>query len=159
MKLTLTRADRSFTDWVTLLSLIQSSYAYMEGQVDPPSSLHSYDTKTLKTKSREEILWLAYADRDLVGSIFGKVNGKSLYVGKLAIDPEHQGKGIGGQLMKALETEALERNLEELELEVRIELTGNQKAFAAMGFHVSKSSIHEGYDKVTFLEMRKKLNP
>jgi hypothetical protein len=59
--------------------------------------------------------------------------------------------------MTELESQAKYMNLAEMTLEVRVELTENQQAFAAMGFEVSKEGCHDGYRKVTFLEMKKQL--
>ncbi len=155
--LTIRKTDARFRDWSELLGLLQRSYAFMDERIDPPSSLHSFDAVNLEEKSKDEILYLAHDSAKLVGCIFGKVNQSSLYVGKLAVDPDYQGQGIGRVLMRELENQARSMELSEMTLEVRIELTENQKAFAAMGFEISKEGSHDGYAKVTFLEMKKQL--
>ena len=38
-------------DWDALHSLLRSSYAYMDGRIDPPSSLHSMSTADFAKKT------------------------------------------------------------------------------------------------------------
>lgn len=45
----------------------------------------------------------AEADGELVGSVRGRAEGGTLYVGKLIVRPEHQGQGIGTALLAAIE--------------------------------------------------------
>lgn len=42
-------------------------------------------------------------DGEIIGSIRGFVEGNTLFIGKLIVHPEEQGKGYGGQLLKAIE--------------------------------------------------------
>lgn len=42
-------------------------------------------------------------DGTIIGSIRGYAEGDTLYIGKVIVHPEHQGKGYGGQLIRALE--------------------------------------------------------
>lgn len=40
---------------------------------------------------------------EIIGSIRGYAEGNTLFIGKLIVHPEEQGKGYGGQLLKAIE--------------------------------------------------------
>ena len=62
-----------------------------------------------------------------------------------------QGKGIGRRLMDAAEKHARDARLPYLELDTRIELVENHKAFAAMGFVSAAERAHAGYDRPTSL--------
>ncbi|MDA9008953.1 hypothetical protein N9K16_03225 [Alphaproteobacteria bacterium] len=68
--LTIRKTDAQFQDWSELLDLLQRSYAFMGGRIDPPSSLHSFDAAKLYEKSKDEILYLAHDCEKLVGCIF-----------------------------------------------------------------------------------------
>src|SRR3546814_11617846 len=59
-----------FDDWTGLLALLRESFAYMEGRIDPLSSLHRLDASTLAVKAMEEELVLAYVDGPLAGFLF-----------------------------------------------------------------------------------------
>src|SRR3546814_3095952 len=52
-----------FDDWTGLPALLRESFAYMEGRIDPLSSLHRLDASKLAVKAMEEELVLAYVDR------------------------------------------------------------------------------------------------
>ena len=50
------------------------------------------------------ILLKATNDNDMIiGSVRGYVDNNSLFIGKLMVHPKHQGKGLGSQLLLAIE--------------------------------------------------------
>lgn len=144
-------------DWDDLLALIHRAFAFMEGRIDPPSSLHRLDAKALAEKAKTEICFLAHDGYRITGCVFCKPGADHLYVGKLAVDPAHQGKGIGRALMARVEAEARKLGLKALELETRIELVENHETFGAMGFSKTGENAHAGYDRATSITMRKPL--
>ncbi|WP_173004676.1 GNAT family N-acetyltransferase [Rhizobium dioscoreae] len=153
--MTLRRLDDGFDRWDALLDLILTSFAYMNGRIDPPSSALALTSETLKAKALSEIAYVALDGEQLVGCIFCRPEAESLYVGKLAVVPAAQGKGIGKQLLGLAETTARELGLKALRLETRIELTDNHATFAAWGFRKTAENRHAGFDRTTSIEMRK----
>ncbi len=153
--ITLRRLDDGFDRWDALLELILTSFAYMNGRIDPPSSALALTSETLKAKALSEIAYVALDGEQLVGCIFCRPEAESLYVGKLAVVPAAQGKGIGKQLLGLAETTARELGLKALRLETRIELTDNHATFAAWGFRKTAENRHAGFDRTTSIEMRK----
>ncbi|MEZ2223931.1 GNAT family N-acetyltransferase [Rhizobium sp. RCC_161_2] len=154
---TVQRLDDGFDRWDELLTLILASFAYMNGRIDPPSSALSLTPQSLKEKARTEIGFIALDGNQLAGCIFCRPEAESLYIGKLAILPSEQGKGIGRRLLTLAETTALERGLNALRLETRIELTGNHATFARWGFRKTAENRHAGFDRTTSIEMHKAL--
>ncbi len=59
--------------------------------------------------------------------------------------------------MQAAEDCARQTGHAVLELETRIELTENHDTFAALGFVKTGEHAHDGYDRPTFITMRKRL--
>ncbi|HEY0124574.1 MAG TPA: GNAT family N-acetyltransferase [Rhizobium sp.] len=155
--MTIQRLDDRFGRWDELLALILASFAYMNGRIDPPSSALSLTPQSLKEKATAEIGYIALDGNQLAGCIFCCPEAESLYIGKLAILPSEQGKGIGRRLLTLAEATARERGLNALRLETRIELTGNHATFARWGFRKTAENRHAGFDRTTSIEMCKAL--
>lgn len=158
MAVQIARAAANFADWAGLLRLLKEAFAFMEERINPPSSVHELTLSSIAAKARAEALYLATDGAELVGCIFARQQGDSLYVGKLAVRTDRQGNGIGRRLMAAVEEHARDARLPYLELDTRIELVENYNAFAAMGFVKIADRAHEGYDRPTFITMRKQLS-
>ncbi len=169
------RIDRDFSRWDEVLDLILTSFAYMNGRIDPPSSALTLTAEALAEKAEAEIGYVVLEEQfqercdavfrpengnvlegeTLLGCVFLRPEPNCLYVGKLAVAPAAQGRGVGRRLMAVAEETARGLNLPELRLDVRIELTGNQAVFAAWGFEKTAERAHPGYDRITQIEMRK----
>lgn len=151
------RVDGSFIRWAELLDLIRASFAYMEGRIDPPSSAIHLTAVSLAQKAEAEIAYAVEDNGNLAGCIFLRPEAECLYVGKLAVRPSEQGRGIGRRLLATAEEVALDLGLPALRLDTRIELVENHSTFAAWGFAKTEEKSHPGFTRVTFIEMRKAL--
>lgn len=151
------RIGEDFGRWTELLALILSSFAYMDGVIDPPSSADRLTAETLRQKGRDEIGFAAIHEGRLAGCVFLKPETGFLYIGKLAVGPEFQGEGIGRSLLATAERVAAELGLPALRLETRIELVANHATFAKWGFARSAENSHPGFTRVTSIEMQKRL--
>lgn len=151
------RLDASFDRYDELLSVIRSAFAYMDGRIEPPSSAHRLTAASLKDKALVEIVFLAVDHDEIVGCIFCRPEPDCLYVGKLAVLPQSQGLGAGRALLSAAEWEARALELPALRLETRVELVENHARFRARGFEKTAESCHPGYDRITSIEMTKRL--
>jgi len=151
------RIDTGFGRWDELMALILSSFAYMDDIIDPPSSAQRLTIASLAQKAVDEIAFAAIEGEKLVGCVFLRPEAGCLYVGKLAVAPGQQGKGIGGKLLAIAEGVANEHGLSKLRLETRIELVGNHETFGHWGFRKTAEKSHAGYDRITFIEMQKAL--
>lgn len=151
----ITQLAPGFERWDELLTLIMRAFAPMDGVIDPPSSAHLLNVENLRDKAGRQTVFLALQDGRIAGCIFALERTDDVYVGKLAIQPELQGQGIGRQLMQAVEDFARRRNRPAIELQTRIELTANHATFARLGFRETERTAHEGYDRPTSITMRK----
>ena len=146
-----------FDDWEGLLVLLRESFAYMEGRIDPPSSLHQFDAEKLAAKASKEELILAIANGDLVGCLFAAQKGDALYLGKIAVRPDLRGRGIARRMFEVAEASARARGCRAMELQARIELTENHRTFVALGFVMTGDGRHPGYLRSTDVNFRKDL--
>ena len=150
--------EPGFDRWDDLLGLVRRSFAYMDGLIDPPSSVHRLTPATLADKAGQETALVARDGAALLGCVFLADRGDHLYVGKLAVEPGLQGKGVGRRLMAAAEDHARGLGRTALELQTRVELTGNQAAFARLGFRETARTAHKGFNRPTSVTMRKELS-
>lgn len=149
------RAPRDFRQWEHLLELLRTAFAYQERRIDPPSSVYALDARSLAEKSSQEHLFVAMVASELVGCVFARDRPPLVLISKLAVWPHLQRGGIGRCLMSAVEVFARESGRTILELETRIELTENHRAFEALGFSKVAEHAHEGYDHPTYITMRR----
>lgn len=145
-------------DWLAILTLIQNSFAYMHDVVDPPSSMHRLTTEGLIAHARDVgEVWVFDEDGPRACMVLTP-KADALYLGKVAIAPAYRRRGLARMLVDKAGERALALGYSALELQVRIELIDNHRAFAAMGFVKTGETAHEGYDRSTSITMRKSLS-
>ena len=140
-----------------VLRLIQTSFAYMTGRIDPPSSMHQLTVSALAQMAKDSSV-LALGD-PVAACLVAKPLPHALYLGKIAIASDLRGRGVLRALLGRSEELARALSLSRLELQVRIELVENQKIFGKFGFVETARSAHPGYDRATEITMQKLLKP
>lgn len=140
-------------DAAAILQLIRTAFAYMDGRIDPPSSMHRLTEADIVEKARSAEVWLIGAPP--VACVFLTPRTDALYIGKLAVAADQRGKGLARALITTAEKRAQALGLGWLELETRVELIENQATFRALGFHETGRSAHAGYDRPTSVTFRK----
>lgn len=136
-----------------ILSLIQGAFAYMDDRIDPPSSMKKLTLKDIGKQCTTGEVWIVGSP--LQACVFLRNNCGRMYLGKLAVQDHSRRQGLARRLVQLAEERAHSKGLQELELEVRIELVENHRAFEAFGFKKISEGAHEGYDRPTFITMRK----
>ena len=139
------------------LDLMRAAFAYMDGRIEPPSSIHRLDLGALRTACTEAEVWAL--GHPLLAVVVLTPRPTCLYLGKLAVDPAHRGEGLARILVDHAATRAAALGLSAIELEVRIELTDNQQAFVAMGFSEVARTAHPGFGRPTSITMRRTVSP
>ena len=140
-----------------VLRLIQTSFAYMTGRIDPPSSMHQLTVSALAQMAKDSSV-LALGD-PVAACLVAKPLPHALYLGKIAIASDLRGRGVLRALLERSEELARSLSLSRLELQVRIELVENQKIFGKCGFVETARNAHLGYDRATEITMQKLLKP
>ena len=140
-------------DWPALLALLHRAFASMEGIIDPPSSLHILTAEGIAEQARTGEVWVI--GQPARACVFLTPKPDALYLGKLAVDPAHQGHGLGRALVENAAQRARALGLPALELQTRIELTTNHATFRRMGFIKTAATAHPGYSRPTTLTFRR----
>ena len=152
------RIPAGYEGWEELLDLILRSFDYMNGAIDPPSSALHLTPASLREKAGGEVSFLAMdGSQKLIGCVFLAERESDFYLGKFAVDPGQQGRGVGRRLFDAAELYVRGAGKSAIELQTRIELTGNHQTFQRLGFHEVGQTAHQGYDRATSVTMRKEL--
>ncbi len=147
-----------FDDFIGLLALLHKSFAYMDGRIDPPSSLHKLDVDALHEKARDETLLTAVDGEKLVGCLFVRPDADTLYLGKLAVDEAARGEGVARQLIDVANLIGKQWSCKHLELEARVELTENHSFFTHLGFEKIGENSHDGYTLPTSYKYQRVIN-
>jgi ribosomal protein S18 acetylase RimI-like enzyme len=134
-------------DLAAILPLLQRCFSYMEGRIDPPSSLHRLTPDSLADQARMGEIWVIGAPPK--ACVFLTPEPNTLYLGKLAVAPEMRGLGLARILVSLALDRARALGLPKVTLKTRIELTENHAAFRAMGFRKLAEEAHPGYDRPT----------
>lgn len=146
-----------FDDWPGLLELLLKAFAFMQGRIDPPSSLLRMTSATLKQKAKDEDLFLILRETRPAACLFGHPDGQDYYIGKLAVAEDVRGQGLASLMIDAAVRHARLSGNKGLRLQTRVELRENHRAFRAMGFHLTGASAHPGYARATSLTFRRPL--
>jgi ribosomal protein S18 acetylase RimI-like enzyme len=144
-------------DLATVLRLIRAEFAYMDGVIDPPSSMHRLAAADMDRQAADGGIWAIGAPP--VACAFFTVRDDALYIGKLAVDSAHRGQGHARALIAEAEAQAQARGLRWLELQTRVELAANHATFCRLGFHETGRTAHAGYDRATSITFRRAVAP
>lgn len=141
-------------DWPGVLALIQRAFAVMEGRIDPPSSLHRLTAAGVAAQAMAGEVWVI---PPLQACMFLTPRPGRLYLGKLAVDPALQGRGLARHLVAQAEDRARALGLPVLELETRVELVENHAIFRRLGFIETGRKAHEGFQRPTSITFQKRV--
>lgn len=155
--LTLTQASAPY-DWGAVLRLLHAEFAYMQGRIDPPSSLALVTPDSIAAHAEQNEVWVIEAGRNRpVACIFLTPQPPTLFVGKIAVAHRHRGQGLARRLINKAVARAKALGLEHLTLQSRVELTENHAAFNALGFTIVGDYTHHGYSSPTSITMQRPL--
>lgn len=136
-----------------LLTLMRDCFAYMEGRIDPPSSLGQVTLQELRKTATQAEIW-CLGTPPIACMILTPKSG-CLYLGKLCVAPTHQRLGLARHLIDHAAARARKMRQPTLELQTRVELVDNHATFKALGFTEHARTAHPGYDRPTSITLRK----
>lgn len=144
-----TPALRRLTPHDTMMpvhALLTGAFAYMDGVIDPPSSMHRMRPDDLAAEAGRSELWVL--DGPLACMILTD-KGDTLYLGKLAVAEAWRGTGLARVMVEHAVARARALGRPSVTLQTRVELLANQRAFQALGFVETGRTAHAGYDRPT----------
>lgn len=136
--------------------LTLAAFAAQAG-LDPPSGAVSEDLERVREDLARHGGALALLDGEAAGCLRLDDAGDHVHVRRVAVRPDLQGRGVGRALMEWSEAEARRRGHPEVRVGVRRALPGNLAFYRRLGFEVTGSHSHPGYQEVTWYSMAKRL--
>ena len=134
-------------DAVVLREIVERAYAiYVERIGRRPAPMDD----DYAEKLREGDVFVAVDNGEVVGLIVLLAAEDHLLIENVAIDPEHQGKGIGRSLMALAETYASDRRIPELRLYTNAAMTENLILYPRLGYRESDRRTENGLKRVFF---------
>jgi N-acetylglutamate synthase-like GNAT family acetyltransferase len=144
-------------DFGPVLALIRAAFAFMEGRIDPPSSMLRLTKAALAGQAREAEIWVTEEAGGPVACMVLTARADDLYLGKVAVAATHRHQGIARQLTEHAMKRARALGKAAVTLQTRVELTENHVAFEAMGFRKVGETAHEGFARPTSYTYRRDL--
>ncbi|MFK7859932.1 MAG: GNAT family N-acetyltransferase [Granulosicoccus sp.] len=146
------RHDKTLSE---ILELIRSSFSYMDTRIDPPSSMHRLTHSDIADKCDSGEIWSI--GNPIQACVFLTEKEDTLHLSKLAVAVDVQRSGLARRLVNLAEKRARLCGKKYLELQTRIELVENHAAFCKLGFEKNGEGAHDGYDRATYIWMRKQV--
>ena len=124
--------EATIGDSVGLQSCMASAYSsYQARLVDirlPPLDIdYSVEIRNFPT-------WVVEYNNEVVGGLIMMFEGDTEVVSNIAVHPEFQRRGLGGELMRFAEATARERQFSELRLATHVLLTENVSLYLHLGW-------------------------
>ena len=138
-----------------VLALLHMAFAYMEGRIDPPSSLGRMGAEDLSRAAATAELWVIDGDTGPLSCMILTPQADTLYLGKLAVSQAARGQGLARRMIEHSLNRAQALGLPSVSLQTRVELLENHATFAALGFEMTGTTAHPGYDRPTTVNFRK----
>lgn len=152
-----TRHRASDPALAALLALIRDSFAYMDGRIDPPSSMHRLTLEEIEAQCEAGDVWSLGAP-PVACMVLTPQPGR-LYLGKLAVADAHRRRGLAARLVDIAQDRARALSLPRIVLQSRVELTEVHAAFAQLGFVHTGATAHPGFNRPTSVTMTLDLTP
>ena len=95
-------------------------------------------------------VWLIPHGKDCAAALVLVPETDYLQLDNIAVDPRHQGRGLGRALLALAETEAARQGYAELRLYTHARMTENIAMYARLGWQETGRGAQDGYDRVFF---------
>ena len=125
--------------------------------IDPPSGVLKETEADFAARLRNETCFVIEADGGLIASMFCRLDGDALYIGRLAVHADWRRRGIANALIDAATAEARRLGAKRLTLGCRIALTSNLALFRSRGFVIVGHETHAGFSAPTSYDMELRL--
>ena len=144
-------------DIPAILAVTAAAYASYAGRFATPSSVFTEGPDAIQHYLHNGGVIVAQVGDEIVGAVRYEPRENYIYLGRLAVLPAWQGKGIGRRLVEAVEEWTLLLGLDEVRLGVRTELPGNRDLYRHLGYVDDGEEPMRRDPRYSYLKMKKRL--
>ncbi len=138
------------------LTVIHDVFGHYEGNLVPPSAALKETVDSIGRRLAGGAVFLAEdAGGRVIGAVCADRKGDAMYLGRLAVRPECQGRGVGAALVAAVERFAAEAGADRITIGVRLALADNIRMFQKLGFVETGRTAHPGFSEPTSMDLAK----
>ena len=95
-------------------------------------------------------IWLANSSGQVIGVLVQYETQQGFYIDTIAVDPDHQGTGVGKALLQFAEQEAIKRGYGSIYLCTNVKMTENQTFYPRIGYIEYERKLDGGYDRIFY---------
>jgi N-acetylglutamate synthase-like GNAT family acetyltransferase len=127
--------------------LVQRAYAHYPRVIGVrPAPMDADYPDEIATKE----VWVAESVGGVAGAIVMRREADHVFIDNVAVDPAHQGAGIGRALLEQAEGRAREEGIDELQLLTHELMAENRAMYARLGWEETEHRDEEGFARVYF---------
>jgi ribosomal protein S18 acetylase RimI-like enzyme len=130
-----------------LRALVESAYAVYVPRIGLRPAPMDADYDDLVARG---LVTVAEAGGDLAGTLVLVPAADHLLIENVAVDPTHQGEGIGAALMRLAEERARAGGIGEIRLYTHRLMTENRAWYARLGYEETSRETQDGFDRIFF---------
>lgn len=141
-------------DVSALTRLLREAFAEQSALSPPSGALTETDAKVRGVMETAGV-FVAMAGEEVAGCVFHAVEGRALYLFRLAVRPAYRRRGIAAALLDECERLARELGLPRTRLSVRLSLPRQQAYYERHGYRIVRFGTHPGFSQPTFATLEK----
>jgi predicted N-acetyltransferase YhbS len=149
--------EATAADVSAIVAVLHAAFREYDGWLDPPSGVHAETEESIREKMKVAHVALALLAGEVVGCVMYHPERTHVYFGRLAVLPDHRGRGVGGALIGYVEERSRELGLLRVRLGVRVALSELRERYERMGYRLFEERRHPGYAQPTYVLLEKDL--
>lgn len=145
-------------DGEAIVALLHEAFAPYDGKLAPRPGALSETGPGIAAALVKGAGSVAEAGSLLVGSVLWHPEGDGFYLGRLAVKPDWQRRGIARALVGSVIAAAQAARVRRITLNVRIRLPDNIAMFESLGFIRTEARAHPGFNHPTYYVMVRRVD-
>lgn len=132
-------AGAGYRHWTAVLTLIRRSFAYLETRLGHPAKSAELTVEDLINSATDGPVFIASLNAQPIGCLFCRPSRDvecAFYIGRLAVDEAHRGKGLARKLIEVAADHARDAGYTALTLDTGKVLTELHARFERLGFEM-----------------------